>query len=184
MTRAALIERAFVEGNAASPVRVIAYEDLQCGDCAEYRRMLDEQLLPTFGQSVAFESRDFPLAKHPWARLAAIAARHFKHVHPELGTAFRRYCYQHQAVIAVPSFPKYLRDFAKTSGIDPEKAIDALSDGNHAAEVDAQHREGIARGVIRTPTVFANGEAFVETFSFERIGRAIESAIDIAGAKN
>ena len=84
MTRAALIERAFVEGNAASPVRVIAYEDLQCGDCAEYRRMLDEQLLPTFGQSVAFESRDFPLAKHPWARLAAIAARHFKHVHPEL----------------------------------------------------------------------------------------------------
>jgi len=30
-----------VEGNASSAARVIVYEDLQCPDCADFRKMLD-----------------------------------------------------------------------------------------------------------------------------------------------
>ncbi|NWF85183.1 MAG: thioredoxin domain-containing protein, partial [Bryobacteraceae bacterium] len=56
-----------VEGNPSSPVRVVIYEDLQCSDCAAFRKMLDEKLLPRYGSKVAFEHRDFPLAKHSWA---------------------------------------------------------------------------------------------------------------------
>ena len=33
-----------VEGNPSSPVRVLIYEDLQCPDCAAFRKMLDEKL--------------------------------------------------------------------------------------------------------------------------------------------
>ena len=66
-----------IEGLAQSPVRVIVYEDLQCPDCADFRVMLDEKLLPRFASTVRFEHRDFPLAKHAWARKAAIAARFF-----------------------------------------------------------------------------------------------------------
>ena len=61
-----------VEGNKSSAVRVIAYEDLQCPDCAVYRKMLDEKLLPKYGGTVAFEHREFPLRKHQWARPASI----------------------------------------------------------------------------------------------------------------
>ena len=35
-----------VEGLAESKVRVLIYEDLQCPDCAEFRRMMDDKLLP------------------------------------------------------------------------------------------------------------------------------------------
>ena len=40
---------------------------------AAFRRMLDEKLLPKYGDEVAFVHRDFPLAKHAWARQAAAA---------------------------------------------------------------------------------------------------------------
>ena len=59
-----------------SKVRVLIYEDLQCPDCAEFRRMMDEKILPRYGERVAFIHRDFPLAKHAWARKAAIVHSH------------------------------------------------------------------------------------------------------------
>ena len=37
----------FVEGIDHSPVRVLIYEDLQCPDCADFRRMLDACCLRT-----------------------------------------------------------------------------------------------------------------------------------------
>ena len=63
-----------IEGALQSPVRVLIYEDLQCPDCTDFRRMLDTQLLPRYAAKVRFEHRDFPLAKHVWARKAAISA--------------------------------------------------------------------------------------------------------------
>lgn len=184
MTNGGSADGMFVEGDATALVRVISYEDLQCGDCADYSRMRDEQLLPRFGQSVAFEHRDFPLAKHAWAKTAAVAARYFLQVKPELGAAFRRYCFQHYDAIVAPSFAQHVRDFAMTNGVDADRAVNALSDAALAVKVEADHREGIARGVVLTPTVFVRNKAFIETFSFEEISRAIESALEFAGARH
>src|SRR6266481_3876160 len=84
-------EQPLVEGRTESKVRVLIYEDPQCPDCAAFRRMLDEKILPRYGERVAFVHRDFPLAKHAWARKAAIAARYFSELKPELGLAYRRH---------------------------------------------------------------------------------------------
>src|SRR5260370_8371714 len=78
-----------VEGAAASPVRVLIYEDLQCPDCADFRKVLDEKLLPKYQARVAFEHRDFPLAKHAWARKAAIAPRFVDATKPDPSVDFR-----------------------------------------------------------------------------------------------
>ena len=86
-----LAQKPIVEGRADSPVRAVIYEDLQCPDCAAFCRMMDEKLLPEYGGKVAFVHRDFPLAKHAWARRAAIAARFFTDRKPELGLEYRRY---------------------------------------------------------------------------------------------
>jgi len=77
MAAALCAQQPLIEGNPSSQVRVVAYEDLQCPDCAVYRRMMDERLLPAYRDKVAFEHRDFPLPRHTWARKAAIAARFF-----------------------------------------------------------------------------------------------------------
>ena len=51
-----------VEGNPAATVRVTIFNDLQCDYCQTLRTMLDEKLLPKYGQQVAFVYRDLPLA--------------------------------------------------------------------------------------------------------------------------
>jgi protein-disulfide isomerase len=88
-TAAAAADLSMIEGNPNSNVRVLIYEDLQCPDCATFRKMLDEKLLPKYKGKVAFEHRDFPLAKHSWARQGAIAARFFFEQNPETGFEFR-----------------------------------------------------------------------------------------------
>jgi protein-disulfide isomerase len=166
-----------VEGNPKSAVRVISYGSLQCSDCAAYRRMLDEQLLPKYGDRVAFEHRDFPLDKHKWARQAAIAARHFDTVSAALGIEFRRWAMSNIANLAPETFTDKLREWAQAHGSDGSKAIAALNDASLAKLVEDDYQDGIARGVARTPTVFVNGDPFIETFTAEEISKSIDAAL-------
>lgn len=166
-----------IEGLASSPVRVIIYEDLQCPDCAAFRRMMDENLLPKYAAKVAFVHRDFPLAKHPWARPAAVAARFFSEHSVPLGLEFRRYMMARQEATTPENYKERIAGFAKSHGVDPDAALAALTDSRYAALVEADYQDGVSRGVVHTPTVFVNGKAFIETFTFEEISKGIDEAL-------
>jgi protein-disulfide isomerase len=166
-----------VEGNPSSTVRVLIFEDLQCGDCAALRAMLDEKLLPKYAATVAFEHRDFPLAKHACARKAAIAARFFDRQGPELGLKYRRTALATRQETNPENFAARLAAFAKANGVDPQKTVAALDDPELAALVEKDFQDGVARGVAHTPTAFVNGVPFVETFTFEEISKAIHAAL-------
>ena len=170
-----------IEGLAQSPVRVIVYEDLQCPDCADFRVMLDEKLLPRYASTVRFEHRDFPLAKHAWARKAAIAARFFEEAQPGLGLAYRKYAMAHLREITADNFNDRLSQFARDHAVDPAKAVAALSDARLAALVEEDYQDGVARGIAHTPTVLVNGRPFVETFPVEDVAKAIDA--ELAAAK-
>jgi protein-disulfide isomerase len=174
---AAFAQKPLVEGLAASPVRVIIYEDLGCSDCAAFRRMMDEKILPRYAARVAFLHRDFPLAKHPWARRAAIAARFFAERSPELALEYRRYMLAGIEMTDDGNFNLRLASFAKAHGMDQAAAIAALADPRYAELVEKDYREGVARGVVHTPTVFVNGRPFIETFPYEDIAKAIDEAL-------
>ena len=170
-------QKPIVEGRADSAVRAVIYEDLQCPDCADFRRMLDDKLLPRYAGKVAFVHRDFPLAKHAWARRAAIAARFFADRKPELALEYRRYAMANQGATNDANFNTRLAEFAKAHDIDPDAAIAALSNGRYAELVEQDYQDGVSRGVVHTPTVFVNGKPFVETFSFEEISKGIDEAL-------
>ena len=170
-----------IEGAAQSPVRVVIYEDLQCPDCAVFRVMLDEKLLPRYAATVRFEHRDFPLAKHAWARKAAIAARFFEETQPGLGLAYRKYSMANLREITADNFNDRLLQFAKDHGVDPAKALTSLEDARLAALVEEDYQDGVARGIAHTPTVLVNGRPFVETFPVEDVAKAIDA--ELAAAK-
>jgi protein-disulfide isomerase len=170
-------QQPIVEGLPESKVRVLIYEDLQCPDCADFRRMLDEKLLPQYGARVAFVHRDFPLAKHAWARKAAIAARYFSEQTPDLGVVYRRYAMAGIASTTPGNFNDRLSQFARDHGLDPAPAVAALADARLAALVERDFQDGVARGVVHTPTVFVNGKPFVEHFSVEEISGALDDAL-------
>lgn len=170
-------QKPLLEGNPSSRVRVVIYEDLQCSDCANFRRMLDEKLLPKYAATVAFEHRDFPLAKHSWARKAAIASRFFQEINAALALKYRRYMLSSQKAIQPGDFNERLAAFARENGCDPARAVAALDNPSYAAAVEADVQDGIARGVSRTPTAIVNGAPFVETFTVEEISKAIDDAL-------
>jgi len=166
-----------VEGLAESKVRVLIYEDLQCPDCAEFRRMMDDKLLPRYATRVAFVHRDFPLAKHAWARQAAVAARYFGGVKPELGLAYRRHIMASIEQTTADNFKERLAQFARANGVDPAAAVAALDDARLASLVERDFQDGVARGIIHTPTVFVNGKTFVEHVDFDEISEALDDAL-------
>ena len=166
-----------VEGNPSSAVKVVIYEDLQCPDCADFRRMMDEQLLPRYGSRVAFVHKDFPLGKHAWARPAAVAGRHFASLSAELAVRFRQKLMARLKEITPENFAQKLAEFARANGADPAAAARALQDPNLAALVERDVQEGVARGVAKTPTVFVNGRPFIERFTFQELAAAIDSAL-------
>jgi protein-disulfide isomerase len=170
-------QKPIVEGRPDSPVRAVIYEDLQCPDCAAFRRMMDEKLLRQYAGKVAFVHRDFPLVKHAWARRAAIAARFFTDRKPELGLEYRRYAMASQEVTSDANFNLRLADFAKAHDIDPDAAVAALSNAHYAELVEQDYQDGVSRGVVHTPTVFVNGRPFIETFTFEEISKGIDQAL-------
>ncbi len=166
-----------VEGNPASQVRVLIFEDLQCPDCAAFRRMLDEKLLPKYGGKVAFEHRDFPLAKHAWARKAAIAARSLQETSPELALKFRRDILGNIREAKAAGFEQWLAQWAGANNLDAAKLAAALEDPKLAEAVENDFQDGVARGVAKTPTVFVNGVPFIETFTVEEVSKAIDEAL-------
>jgi protein-disulfide isomerase len=166
-----------VEGFAESKVRVLIYEDLQCPDCAAFRRMMDESLVPRYASRVAFVHRDFPLAKHAWARKAAIAARYFAGVKPEMGLAYRRYILSTIHETTPDNFNDRLAQFARDQRIDPQPAVAALEDPRLAALVERDFQDGVARGLAKTPTVLVGDKLFVEHFAVEAISQAIDDAL-------
>lgn len=166
-----------VEGRPDSAVQVVIYEDLQCPDCAAFRKMLDDKLLARYGDKVAFVHRDFPLAKHAWARPAAIAARFFHQRNPEVGLRYRRETMANLRQITAANFEAKLTAFAEANGIPPAEAVAALKDERLAALVEKDYQDGVARGIAKTPTVLVNGVPFVETFTLEEISKGIDQAL-------
>ncbi|MBC7925838.1 MAG: thioredoxin domain-containing protein [Bryobacteraceae bacterium] len=138
---------------------------------------MDERLLPKYGATVAFEHRDFPLAKHKWAKAASIACRYLDSLKPETGVAFRRWVMANQTSITSSNFEAQLLEWAKLNAVDPALLRAALSDAKLAKLVDDDYEEGVARGVARTPTVFVNGEPFIETFTADEISKSIDTAL-------
>ena len=179
----AVAEVRAVEGNLKSAVRVIAFEDLQCGDCAAYRRILDDHLLPKYGGRVAFEHRDFPLPRHNWAREAAIIARALDERHGTAGVEFRRWALASLKEMTRDNFEARVRDWAAARKLAPDTVLAYRKDPAASKLVEEDLQEGVARGVSRTPTVFVNGQPFIETFTVEEISKGIESALAAVSGK-
>jgi protein-disulfide isomerase len=166
-----------VEGSPSSPVRVIIYEDLQCGDCAHFRGMMDQRILPRYGNRVEFIHRDFPLPKHDWARQAAIAGRWVYEQNHALGIIYRREIMSEQDHLTPENLKGWLAHFAARNNLDPKGIVDSLGDQRLASMVDADYQGAVARGVSKTPTVYVGNQSFVENIVYEDLARALDQAL-------
>lgn len=160
-----------------SRVTVTAFEDLACGDCADYAHLLDTYLAPKYGRQVAFVHKDFPLEKHEWAYDAAVAARYLEGQSPAASHRFRRMCMEERHQISTTNLQHHFDNFIRDAGLNAAPFPDVVSDPESKAAVDRDLAEGRERGVEKTPTVFAGDAVLVELFELEEIRAAIEAAL-------
>jgi protein-disulfide isomerase len=133
-------------------VALVVFEDLQCPDC----RVEHPQLLAAAEKNhVPLVVHDFPIQRHKWAFPAAVLARYFAAISPELGTQFRSYVFQNQPGIGVDNIQWIGQRFAAVHGLvlpanpDPE--------GKLATQVKADYDLGIRIGLEYVPLIFVLG---------------------------
>src|SRR5579872_3038984 len=124
---AAVSRNDIVEGNLASPVRVIIYEDMQSGRGAQFQQMLEQKLLPKYRDRVLFVHRDFPQGRHDWALEAARAARWVFTQSNQLGVFVRREVVAQQNGITDHNVKQWFVDYAYRNHLDPKAIVDAMA---------------------------------------------------------
>jgi len=162
------------EGNPNSPVKVVIYEDLQCGDCLALQTLLDQKILPKYGSRVTFVHRDFPLPKHEWARSAALAGRWVAEKDRALGMKFRREIMSEQLHLKSDTVEHWMRQFAVRNKLDPDAIVAATKDARLIGLLEQDRQAALSRGVAKTPTVFVANQPFVETIIYEEIAKALD----------
>jgi protein-disulfide isomerase len=173
----ALSRNDIAEGNLASPVRVIIYEDMQAGRAQQFQQMLEQKLLPKYRDRVLFIHRDLPLGRHDWALEAARASRWVFTQSNQLGVFVRREVIAQQNGITISNVRQWFIDYANRNHLDPKAIVDAMSDRQISALVDQDIQGATARGVTAAPAVYVGGQAFVETIIYDDLARAIDEAL-------
>lgn len=162
-------------GPATAPVTLEEYGDFQCPSCAATSQII-HALGKEYGDRLRVIFWQFPLAMHPHAREAALAA--------EAASRQGRFWEMHDLLYRNQSSWKDSADvgsdyetFAQEIGLNTELFRHDLANAGVAARVDAEHAEGEARGVKGTPTLFINGQEFPPPFAPVRLRERIDSAL-------
>ena len=183
MVRAA--ETSALRPPKGAKVAIIAFEDLQCSDCAAAEPLLLEASAKF---NVPLVRMDFPLPKHNWSFDAHVLARYFDSISKDtvnkpdvkglpLGEQFRRWVYTNQDSIKKENLRGMAERFADQHNVALPENVDPT--GRLAKLVQADFAIGQQAGVIHTPTVFVvslhrRGEPFIEVLDRDRLFAMIE----------
>jgi len=167
-------------------VAVVAFEDLQCPDCADVEALLEEAAAK---YQVPLVRKDFPLPSHNWSFEAHVLARYFdmqtdKQSDPKadakalpLGEQFRRWVFANQKSIKKENLRGMAERFADQHHVE----LPANCDPNGALKklVLADFALGQQVGVLHTPTVYVvsagqRGAPFVENVERDKLFAMIE----------
>jgi len=167
-------------------VALVAFEDLQCPDCADVEPLLQEAAAR---YKIPLVRHDFPLPKHNWAFEAHVIARYFDgsgDAKAQLtGEEFRRWVYANQSSINNENLRGMAERFADQHQL--ELPVNYDPSGELKKKVESDRELGKKLGVVHTPTVYVVsvselGAPFVETVEREKLFAMIEQ-MQAAGKK-
>lgn len=132
-----------------SKVAIIAFEDLECPQCAKAAPLMHEAAKK---YNIPLVQYDFPLRQHPWSLDAAINARYFDTKSAKLGDEYRLYIFQNQNVITKQN----LRGVTEKWAEDHKEVLPFVVDpsGALAAKVEADRQIGNRIPLDHTPTIY------------------------------
>lgn len=164
--------KAAIKGKTNAPVLLVEFSDFQC----PYSKMFYKQTFPQIDKDyiatgkVKFAYRDYPLAFHPQAKPAAIAAA--------CAAKQNKYWQMFDKLMPATALDEAsIQNYAKEIGLNPTSFSSCLKDEKIAQEVDKEMKEGEGFGVQGTPAFFINGRFVVGVYPFEAFKKIIEEEL-------
>ena len=158
-----------------APVAIIVFQDLQCPKC-RIDAPVEEQAARA--HNVPLVRHDFPLPMHNWSYNAAVMARYFDSVSPDLGNQFRDFIFQHQPEILPDNLQNFAQRFAAEHKVQLPFVIDPQ--GKFAAQVNADKELGRKINIQHTPTIYVvssknPAKPFVEVSDTSQLFQTVEA---------
>ncbi len=163
-------------GPADAPVTVVEFTDYDCPFCRRYYTDTFPKLMEMYGDRIRYVMRHFPLVSmHPEAAKAAEAA--------ECAGEDGRFWEFHDLIMrGVPSLDvESLRRYAVEVGADADTFDRCLDEGEKAAVVQRDLRDGYMHGVRGTPNFFVNGYSLSGAQPVDVFSAYIEAALTNSG---
>lgn len=189
-------------GSPNASVVLTYWFDYSCPHCVDFEPKLDE-LQAKYGERIAVRYKNFPLAKHPRAHDAAVAAvaarrqgkfiemhRQLVAISPahdprreaELEAAFEAAIQRGDPSVVdrVLSAPRgytraELEACARKIGLDMHRFQADLSDPTSARAVDDDYLEGERTGLLFIPVLYINGEEYTGPREVAAISAVIDA---------
>ncbi len=157
-------------GNPKAPVTIVEFSDFQCPFCVRARPTV-KRVRETYGDSVRWVFRHYPLDFHPLAQKAGEAAAcaaeqgRFWEMHDLL--------WDKPTELEVPN----LKAHAQALGLDSAAFATCLDGGRHAGLVDRDLKAGQEYGISGTPAFFVNGRLISGAQPFEAFQQVIDDEL-------
>jgi protein-disulfide isomerase len=174
------LDGAACKGPKDAKVTIVEYSDFQCPFCAKGYTTVEQQVLKEYGEKVKFCFKDFPLAFHPWAEPAAIAAECVREQKADAYWKVYDGFFQNQKDINPTNVKDKAFEFGG-AGIDRAKFDDCVDNKKTQAGVKADQAEGGSVGVTGTPSFVINGRLLVGAQPYEQFKAVIDD--EMASAK-
>lgn len=144
-------------GNPQAPVQIVEYSDFQCPACRLYNGVA-ETIVNTFGNSVGFAYRFFPLKQiHPQATLAAQAAQaaglqgKFWEMARLLFENQAEWEQSNQALL-------FFASYAEKIGLDMNQFRKDIDSAQVKNVVESAYIDALVAKIEATPTFYINGQ--------------------------
>ncbi len=164
-------------GPKDAKVTIVEYSDFQCPFCTKGYTTLETQVLKEYGDKVKFYFKHFPLAFHPWAEPAAIAAECALQQKPDAYWKLYHAYFEKQKEINPQNVKEKSWEFIADQGLDKAKFDTCYDSKATQAQVKAEMAEGQSLGVTGTPSFVINGRLLVGAQPFEQFKAVIDDEL-------
>lgn len=160
-------------GGKDARLTIVEFADFGC----PYSRKASSSmraLALTYGENIRYIYRDFPITEiHPDAFLAAQAGQCANE--QDKFWVYHDALYQHQEDLSRAA----LRSYAQAVGMDVGAFDRCLASGRYRQEVEKDYAEGVAAGVVGTPTFFFNGRRVEGAIPLEILRSLIDTFLKV-----
>ena len=165
------------EGNVDAKVKIIVYESLTCGHCADFHKEVYPKLKKDFIDNglVKIEFRSFPLD------LAALNASKLAHCKNDGKTDLLHFLYENQKKWVRGKTIKEINEHLKNLVVKNESGLDfenCINDKNIEDYILNDRISGVKKfNIEATPTVIINDKKFDNPHNYKKLKKTIEKLI-------